>query len=197
MQSYLRDRMRISIIGEEFNLSDKRYKNPQDWLIEINKVYDYSHPGKKARGCALKANDPSISNWVELRRQISLAVPDLRIIFLSRNYLQQYSASIAAMVGTDDQLPVMIDIDHMLGMFGLWELASVKLKQIFGRHSGLHIKHEDLIHQPRRTMNLVFEFLGLGADKEFSAHSESSTLPAEIIKNFDEVQKALRNTKWS
>lgn len=197
LQSYLRDRSRVSILGEQFNLCDKQFQNPQNWVNEIKKIYNYIHPGKKARGCALKPNDPSLSNWIELRRQISLAVPDLRVIFLNRNYVQQYAASIAAMACTDDQLPVLVDVDHLLGMFSVWEIASRKLRQIFGHHSHLEIKYEDLIHQPRRTVNLVFEFLGLGADKEFKTHSESDALPAEIIKNFDEVRRALDSTLWS
>ena len=196
LQSYLRGRPRVSALDEQFNLSDKCYQNPQNWLKEIQNIYEYSHPGKRARGCILKANDPTMPQWVELRRQISITVPDLRLIFLTRNYVSQYAASVAAMLGTDAQLPVRVDIDHMLGMFKLWDIASSKLRQIFQHHSSLCIRYEDLIHHPRRTVNLVFEFLGLGADP-FQTLSESDTSPAEIIANIEEVQQALRDTAWA
>lgn len=197
LHNYLKTRSRISADGEQFNLKDKRFQNPQNWLEEIQRVYARGPGHIKARGCFLRPNGTSTPHWVELRRQISLAVPDLRVVFLSRNYIHQYASTIAEMLTGEDVLPVLVDIEHMKSMFADWDLATTKLQQIFQHHSSLSIRYEDLVSEPRPTMALVYEFLGISMGDWFMAQAVSDIDPANIIKNLDQVRSALTDTPWS
>jgi len=197
LHNYLKARSRISADGERFNLKEKEFQNPQNWLEEIRKVYDRAPSHAAARGCFLRPNGTSTPHWLELRRQISLTVPDLRVIFLSRNYVNQYASTIAEMLAEEDPLPVLVDIQHLKSMFADWDQATTKLHQVFQHHSSLSIRYEDLVSSPRSTMALVYEFLGVSMGDWFVAQSVSDIDPANIVKNLDEVRMALADTPWA
>lgn len=193
---YLNDRPRVTVLGEQFALTDPRFADAHDWLAEIQKIFDVPKRGRRAHGCILKPDDPSALGWILLRRQISLAVPDLRVVLLRRGFLEQYIEPLLASA----ERPISVDTNRMLEVFSTWADALARLRQLFASHSCLRLAHEDLVDRPREAMDLVGEFLGLPPLREFEVRPASRPSVAEILRdiaNIGEVQSKLACSRWA
>jgi len=134
---------------------------------------------------------------------------DFKIIRLARrNLLRRYvSEKIAAAEGIwsareyrGKQLTITVDINDLRGQLHRMETIDSSIDALAKEFRHIFVEYTELVSNPRKTMNDIFEFLGVSTDE--AAAIAATTVrqnPAElkeVVENYDEVRASLQGSPY-
>ena len=177
-----------------------RFRDPERALQTFLSAHD-AH----AAGFKLKFDELVRPEWAQLRELVERD-NQLAIVFLHRRdllqrylshqvVLRQTGITVVAAGDTPPRIePFEVDIDDLLGNIAQIHQRRQTFESAFAAHPSLQVAYEDLAADPQTQCNRVFAFLGVASAPVSVPTAKIVRLaPEQLVRNFDQVQTALRD----